>query len=108
MDTTINHGEQSKQSTPEQSAVIPPDVSTIESFHEEVQTSNITAYGSNTDANVIGDGSGDKCQKNSLPVSTRVQVGERQSVGSGSGDKGERGSGNVVGDARVVSRILTT
>ena len=37
-----------------------------------------------------------------------MQGGERQSVGSGSGKKGEGGSGNVVGDARVVGRILTT
>ncbi|CAI9283126.1 unnamed protein product [Lactuca saligna] len=34
--------------------------------------------------------------------------GERRNVSNGSGSKGKGGSGNVVGDARVVGRVLTT
>lgn len=57
MDATINHGEQSTKSTHKQTTTIPPKVSTTESFHEEVLTSNITAHISDTDANVnIGEG----------------------------------------------------
>ncbi|CAI9295494.1 unnamed protein product [Lactuca saligna] len=36
VDTTINHGEQPKQSTPEQTPIIPPEVSNTELFKEEV------------------------------------------------------------------------
>ncbi|CAI9290627.1 unnamed protein product [Lactuca saligna] len=52
VETTINNGEQSKQSTPEQTLVIPPKVSNTKSFHEEVRTSNITANVSDMGANV--------------------------------------------------------
>ncbi|CAI9285288.1 unnamed protein product [Lactuca saligna] len=53
VDTRINPGEQTKASTPKQSGVIPPEVSTAESIHEEVRTSGITANISNMDVNVI-------------------------------------------------------
>ncbi|CAI9280538.1 unnamed protein product [Lactuca saligna] len=44
VDTTINHGEQTKHSTLENTSVIKPGVSLMESFHEDVRTSNITTH----------------------------------------------------------------
>ncbi|KAL7601611.1 hypothetical protein Lser_V15G20875 [Lactuca serriola] len=57
MDTTINHGEQPKISTPEQITVIPLEVLNTVSFREEVRSSSIIANISDMGANVNkGDG----------------------------------------------------
>ena len=57
MDKTINQGDSSQLSSPEQTSVIPPEVSIIESISEEVRTSGIHMNISNMDTNVnMGDG----------------------------------------------------
>ncbi|CAI9266780.1 unnamed protein product [Lactuca saligna] len=57
VDTPINPSEQMKKSTPKKTKFIPPGVSTVESFHEEVHTSGITVNISNMDVNVtMGEG----------------------------------------------------
>ncbi|CAI9281980.1 unnamed protein product [Lactuca saligna] len=57
VETPITHGEKTKPSTPEQTLVIPLEVSLTESFHEEVRTSNTTekVYDTNTHVN-MGEG----------------------------------------------------
>ncbi|CAI9291042.1 unnamed protein product [Lactuca saligna] len=83
VNTTTNHGEQTKNSTPEKTIVTPLRESTTKSIFKEVRTSGITAKTSNMDANVsTGEGVSNKEVQEGPKTISDDEIDDGEFVGS--------------------------